>query len=285
MQRAKNRPRRRDLAQKPLRQVERRQQSRRPPPTPPSPTRGGREGRGGEHLARTGVGVFVDLLAGEEVMKEVRHEKQRLGRVQQRRMVAPQRYQLEERVKPHELDAGPAEQLFARHPGERRFHDPLGVRIAVATGIAQQNAASAEQGEIDAPSIHADRIRPAVVGRAFSQRQEHVAVQPQHVPGEGVQRPDRLVGEAGQDIQAQPAAVEMSEHGPTAFRAEIESKDFRHGEHPPASGGVHPRRWASGGVHPRRWASGGVHPRRLDNIAPPALCHPNGGRKARRSPV
>ena len=71
-----------------------------------------------EHLAGAGVGELVDLDAGEEVVEQVRHEQQRLGHVQQRRAVALQGQQLEQRVEAHELDAGLAEEFGRPAPCE-----------------------------------------------------------------------------------------------------------------------------------------------------------------------
>ena len=134
-QRPQHRARRHDRARDALRQAERR--------TRPSAQRPRRRV---EHLAGAGVGEFVDLDAGEEVVEQVRHEQQRLGRVQQRRAVALQGQQLEQRVEAHELDAGLPEELLARHPGEGRFHDAFGVRIAVVARVAEQRSRRGRAG-------------------------------------------------------------------------------------------------------------------------------------------
>ena len=71
--------------------------------------------------------------------------------------VAHERQQLEERVEAHELNAGLAKDLGTRDTSERLVHDRFGVRIAVMPWIAEQSAVLAQQREIDAPRIDADR--------------------------------------------------------------------------------------------------------------------------------
>ena len=115
-----------------------------------------------EHLTGAGVGVFVDLDASEEVVEQIRHEQQGLGRVQQRRAIALHRQELKKRVETHELDAGVAEDLVARHASKGLLHDAFGMRIAVVAGIAQQTAVASQQREIDAPGIDAQAVQTAV---------------------------------------------------------------------------------------------------------------------------
>ena len=54
-----------------------------------------------------------------------------------------------------------------RHRAKRLLHDAFGVRVAVVARVAQQRAAAAEQGEVDAPGVDADAVDAAVLGRAL----------------------------------------------------------------------------------------------------------------------
>ncbi len=48
--------------------------------------------------------------------------------------------------------------------------------------VAEQGAAAAEQGEIDAPGIDAERVDAAVFRRAAPQPLQHLVMEAQHVP-------------------------------------------------------------------------------------------------------
>ena len=54
-----------------------------------------------------------------------------------------------------------------RHRVKRRLHDAFGVRIAVVARVAEQRAAAAEQGEIDAPGVDADAVDAAELAGTF----------------------------------------------------------------------------------------------------------------------
>ncbi len=147
------------------------------------------------------------------------------------RAIALHRQQLKQRVEAQELDAGVPEYLRARHAAECLIHDALGVRIAVVAGIAQQNAAAAEQGEINAPGIDAQTIDAAVSGRAQPQRLEQRIVESENVPMQAIQRADGAVGEAVDYLQFQLRTIENADDAAAALGAEIESQELLGGGH------------------------------------------------------
>ncbi len=100
------------------------------------------------------------------------------------------------------------EDVEARHPRERLFHDGLRMRIAVVAGVAQQRAVAAQQGEIDTPGIDAESVEWAVLARAQPQRLQHLAVQSQGIPMQRVEGAHRPVGEAVNHFQTQLRTIE-----------------------------------------------------------------------------
>ena len=57
-------------------------------------------------LGRGGLGELVGLLARQQPVEQVGHHQQRLGHVQERRILQLHRQQLIQRVELHELQAG-----------------------------------------------------------------------------------------------------------------------------------------------------------------------------------
>jgi hypothetical protein len=134
---------------------------------------------------------------------------------------------LVQRVDPHELQTCAAVDVGLRDLRECGLHRPFGVRVAVVARVAEQRAAAAEQGEVDAPRIHPHAIDPL----RGPQGGKDLGVQTEDVPVQGVERPHRAVGEAVDDVERQPLAVERAEHAPAAFGAEVDREQFAGGGH------------------------------------------------------
>src|SRR5208282_3053263 len=98
--------------------------------------------------------------------------------------------------------------------------------IPVVPGVAQQAAIGAQEGEVHAPGVHSQSVDAAMLRGTTPKRGEHLAVQPQDVPVQGVQQAHRAVGKAVHDFQGELSAVEAAEHSPAALGTEVEGKQF-----------------------------------------------------------
>ena len=115
-------------------------------------------GTGIDHLRRRGDGVFGNALAGEKVGECIGNEQNLVGGLECRAAVAAQGVELEDRIEVHNLDARLLVESLAGHTLEKYIGCSDGVGIAVAVGQAKQRSILAEKGEIDAPSVNADRL-------------------------------------------------------------------------------------------------------------------------------
>ena len=69
------------------------------------------------------------------------------------------------------------------------------MRVAVVARVAEQGAAAAQQGEIDAPGIDAERVDAAEARRRTSAGSVSISlVEVQHVPVQRIERADRPLG-------------------------------------------------------------------------------------------
>src|SRR5205807_1171855 len=85
---------------------------------------------------------------------------------------------------------------------------------------------TAQEREVNAPSIDAQAIDAAVVGCTAAQGGHHFRVQAQHIPVEGVEDLHRSVGEAVDDFEFESLAIEETEYAAAAFRAQVKGEQF-----------------------------------------------------------
>src|ERR1019366_891747 len=125
-------------------------------------------------------------------------------------------------VEPHELDAGIAEDLVARHHFEELVHDAVGARVAVVARGIDEQAVGAEQSEIDAPGVDADAVEGefALAG-GDSDAMLDLVPEAQDVPVERAGHADRGIGEAVEFLHGKLAAGEAAEQSASALGAEI----------------------------------------------------------------
>ena len=173
------------------------------------------------------VGQLGADLAGEPVGQQVRDQQQGLRAVQ---LPGPgRRGELIDRVERQLLDPGHRVQLGRADPRGYLAGDPVGPAVAVVHRVAQQRAVRAEQAVVHGPRVDADAGQVRAPGRG-AQPGQHVRVQPEDVPVQRAQHPDRLVAEPVRLAQPQRARPGPAGHHPAAGRAEIDRGD-RHLPH------------------------------------------------------
>ena len=184
-----------------------------------------------EALRGGGDGELGDSRAAERPMDEIGHEEQAIGCVEQFRRVLLGSQQLEQRIELHELQAGPSEDLRARHLLEGPLHHPVGAGVTVRVRLSQHFIPPVEQHVVHAPCIRAHRDnRLAVLLRGASQAILDFGPEPQDVPAERIAQADRAVREPVDFFEADGSAVPEAGHYAATFGAEVNGKiDARHG--------------------------------------------------------
>ena len=119
--------------------------------------------------------------------------------------------ELVHRIERQELQAGDLVDPLAGDALERRFEHAVGPGIAIVDRVAKQGFATADQPEINSPGVDADAVELATLRSALSQRRLDLVEQPRQVPVEGIQHPNRAVGEAVGFFQRQVLAVEAAQ--------------------------------------------------------------------------
>jgi hypothetical protein len=179
-----------------------------------------------QQLRGRGDGVFGDHLPGEQIRQGVGHEEQPLGGGQLRRTVALHGVELVERIELHDLDARRAVDLLpGQHLGEILLGGAVGVRVAVGVGESQQRAVLADEGEIDAPGVDADRgdFDPFAGGGAQSLAK--VFVERKDIPViMSAQRQDGI-RETGQFLEDELSVPERAENGAAAGGPQVEGDE------------------------------------------------------------
>ena len=94
-------------------------------------------------------------------------------------------------------------------------------------GIAKERVVGSQQTEVYAPGIKADADQLLTVGIGSKpQPVLDLAPKAQSVPVQAVEHLDRTIRKAMQFLQAKPSAVEMTDYGSAAFRAEVTGQEL-----------------------------------------------------------
>src|SRR5947207_3335345 len=109
-----------------------------------------------EHLRRTGVSVFADILAGEKTINQVGDE-QELVRIRGNALTLMS-IELKQGIELEKLNTGPPKHPCARPAHEDFFHHALRSLIAIANRQLNQLAARIDQTVIDAPTIDTNAL-------------------------------------------------------------------------------------------------------------------------------
>jgi len=171
------------------------------------------------------VGELVGLAAREPEVQQVGHHQERAGGLQQGRVVQAHRHQLKERVQLHELDAGRAVDLLARHEAEGLLHHAVRAVVAVVVGQAEQFVVAVEQRVVHAPRVHADSVQiRAALAHAPRQAVLDLRKEARRIPVESAQEPLRFIREPVRLVQRQSAVRQRPQHGASALRAQVKGQ-------------------------------------------------------------
>ncbi len=185
-----------------------------------------------EQLGRRGVGPLPRPPAGQEPGEQVGHHQEGFGHLQDRRVGQSHRQQLIERVERQELEPGDLVDPLARDPAEGRLEHAVRPRIAVVDRVAQQRIPAPDQAEVDAPGVDPHAVEPRVGRGRFAEGDLDLFEEPGQVPVQGVEDPDRPVGEAVDLFEDDSLAVEFAQEPSPALSPQVEGQvvaRFRHG--------------------------------------------------------
>src|SRR4029453_18990580 len=145
------------------------------------------------------------------------------------------RHELEERVDRQKLNAGPAEDLVARHEVKRRVHRAVSSLVAIADRIFEQDAVGIGETVIDAPGVDANTLHaaaqgPCAHGRVL-QSLTDFASDALEVPAKMPVDAARRVGEAADFFDEQLFGSHAPEKDASGPGAEIDG-DEKRGRHP-----------------------------------------------------
>ena len=176
-----------------------------------------------QYLRRGCDRIFDHFLAGQHVAQRVRNEQRFFRGVQQRRVVALHRVELVQAVEVHDLDAGDIVYLFAgQYLLEIFFRRSCRVLVAVSVRNAQNLTVFAEEYEIDAPGVDADRGDLHVFLGGGDHAGLQVFVQREDVPVSVSVQFEDLVREAGQFLHLEFAFVQRPQDGTAAGCSKVE---------------------------------------------------------------
>ena len=176
-----------------------------------------------EELRGAGDRHFRTRNAGEPVVEQIRNTEQARRHAQRGRPREAHGIQLIQRVDLHELNAGVAEDLVARHGFEELLHHPVVARVAVVAGIIEQQPVTAEQCAIDAPGIDADAVeREFALAGGDGDAVLNLVPQAQDVPVECALHADRRIGKPVEFLHGKPAAGKAAQQRAPTLGAEID---------------------------------------------------------------
>ena len=141
-------------------------------------------------------------------------------------MVALHGVELVERIEVHDLDARVAVNLlFGKHFREVLLGSAGGVRVAVGVGESEQRAVLADEGEVDAPCVDADRgdLDPFAGGGAQALAQ--MFVEREDVPVIMIAQRQDGIREACQFLEDELSVPERAEDGASAGGPQIEGDE------------------------------------------------------------
>ena len=169
-------------------------------------------------------------LPGQPVGEQVGDQQQGPRRGQLRRPRC--RGQLVDRVDGHLLDPGDRVQIGGRDLGQHLAHHAVGPGVPVVHRVAEQRPARVEQAVVHTPRVdaHAGQVEGP---RRRTQAIQHPAVQPEDVPVQCAQHPDRRVREPVRLVQIELAMTDLADHDPAAGRAQVHGGDRRRPVPPP----------------------------------------------------
>ena len=151
--------------------------------------------------------------------------------VQRRRRLHTHGKQLIQRIELHELYAGIAENLLARHRREQLLHHAVGARVAIMARRIEQQAVGAQQAVIDSPGIDADAVeRQLALARCHRDAVLDLVPETQCVPVKRALHAHGSIGEAVQFFYGQLAGGEAAQQRAPAFGAQIDGEVVAHGK-------------------------------------------------------
>ena len=176
-----------------------------------------------QYLRRGRDRIFDHFFTGQHVAQRIRNEQRFFRGVQQRRVVALHRVKLVQAVEIHDLDAGDIVYLFAgQYFLEIFFRRSCRVLVAVSMRNAQYLTVFAEEYEIDAPSVDADRGDVHVFFGGGNHTGFQMFVQREDVPVSVSVQFEDLVREAGQFLHLEFAFVQRPQNGTAAGCSKVE---------------------------------------------------------------
>ena len=172
-------------------------------------------------LACRGLGIFVGLLSGKQIMQIIRNMKERLSLFQIFRMRLLDSHQLIDRVEDCFLNTGSGIKIVEGDGLVDFIVHAVGTMIAISDRIAEDLLVLVQKNKVNAPGIHAHADRDLADLFAFLQSVDHFAEDPVKFPAEFSVLFDHTVFKTVDLLEDHLSVFQMSENMTSAGCADI----------------------------------------------------------------
>ncbi len=177
-----------------------------------------------EQVRGGGVGVFVDRLAGEQVVQILGNHEEAISRLKLLGVFGGKSRKLVNGVEGLTLDAAGAVEVFQADTTIDLRHHRSRAGVAIGHGIADAIAVRIDEHEVDAPGIDANGLGNLARLRALLQTDEHVFPDHIDIPTIVPATADLHVVESMHLFKLDAAVVHASEHMAAAGGSDVDSK-------------------------------------------------------------